>query len=125
MKVKLVLPNKIVLDTPADKVTAPGTGGSFQILPRHVDVAWTLEPGILVVTRDGEDAFYAVDSGVLVKQGDTVFISCFQAIKGEDLEALNEAVAANFRHLDEKEVAARKVLAKLETDTLRRFMEMD
>lgn len=125
MKVTLVLPNRIILDGEADKITAPGTGGAFQILPRHVDVVWTLEPGILVIVQDNEEIFYAIDHGLLVKQGGRVFITCFQAIKGEHLEDLNRAVEENFRNLDEKEINARKVLAKLETDTLRRFLEMD
>jgi F-type H+-transporting ATPase subunit epsilon len=125
MKVKLVLPNKIILDAAADKITAPGTGGAFQILPRHVDVVWTLEAGILIVTQEGVETFYAIDQGVLVKQGDTVFISCFQAIKGHQLEDLNKAVAENYRQLDDKEEKARKALVKLETDTLRRFLEKD
>jgi len=125
MRVKLVLPNKIILDAPASKITAPGTGGAFQILPRHVDVVWTLEAGILIIFQGEKETFYAIDQGVLVKQGDTVFISCFQAIKGEKLEDLNKAVTESFRQLDEKEVKARKALVKLETDTLRRLLEKD
>lgn len=126
MKVKLILPNKIILDIKAKKVTAPGTGGAFQILPRHVDVVWTLEAGILiVVSQEEEETFYAIDQGVLVKQGDTLYISCFQAIKGDQLEDLNKAVADSFRQLDEKEIMARKALVKLETDTLRRFLEIE
>jgi hypothetical protein len=68
--VRLMLPHKMLLETQAGKVTAPGAGGSFQLLPRHVDVVWSLHSGILQIDTPEGEVFYAIDRGVLVKEGD-------------------------------------------------------
>lgn len=126
MQVKMVLPYKTILDIPCMKITAPGQGGMFQILPRHVDLTWTLVPGILEIQDLQEKIlYYAVNKGVLVKVGPQVMISTFQAIQGESLEALHQAVQENFIKLSEREREAQLLLAKLESDTIKRFMELE
>lgn len=124
MRIKLILPNKTLLDKEVIKISAPGSEGSFQILPRHIDVAWSLDPGILSILDDDGPMFYAIYQGVLVKQGDTVFVTCYQAVEGDSLESLQETVIHNFKSLNEKEKKAREVLLKLESDTIRRFLDI-
>ena len=124
MRIKLILPNKTLLDKEVIKISAPGSEGSFQILPRHIDVAWSLDPGILSIEDEDGLTYYAIYQGVLVKQGDTVFVSCYQAIEGDSLESLQETVIHNFKSLNEKEKKAREVLLKLESDTIRRFLDI-
>lgn len=124
MRIKLILPYETLLDKEVKKITAPGTEGVFQILPKHVDGTWSLTSGILVLTTEKEE-YYAINTGVLVKQGTTVYLSCLQAIPGNSLETLNKTLQENLRVLNEKERKAREVLVRLETDTLKRFMEID
>lgn len=121
----MIVPSKSILNQEADKVTAPGSEGFFQILPRHVDFVSSLLPGILTITKDGSDLYYAIDRGFLVKKADLVYIACLQAIVGSDLESLSQTVADKFSQLDEKEKKINTVLRKLEADTMRRFLEMD
>ncbi len=123
--IKLTLPYETIIEKEVDKITAPGVEGSFQILPKHIDVVWTLQPGILILNTDDEDQYIAIDKGVLVKEDDIVYISVFKAIKGDSLENLNKALAENFKNLDDREKKAQKVLVKLETDTMQRFMEIE
>lgn len=125
MKIKIILPNATILDQQVDKITAPGTDGFFQILPRHVDFVSSLRPGILSVFADDSVVYYAINQGFLVKQKDIVYISCLQAIKGTSLETLSKTVADNFNRLDEKEKKTNEILVKLEADMLRMFMEID
>ena len=125
MRIKILLPYKTLLDADCNKITAPGKGGAFQILPRHVDVTWTLEPGILEVFYNDGEEYFAVDNGVLVKKGNNVYISVFRGIKGKTLEDLDNSVTEVFTKLSEKEKEARIILAKLETDTLRKFLELE
>jgi len=47
MRLRIFLPEKVLLDRPAAKVTAEGRSGSFGLLPRHVDFVEPLVPGIL------------------------------------------------------------------------------
>ncbi|MDO9494027.1 F0F1 ATP synthase subunit epsilon [Acetobacterium sp.] len=125
MLIKLVLPNETLLDQEVDKITAPGTMGSFQVLPRHIDVAWSLKPGILILAKDTQEDYYAIHQGILVKEGATVYVASFQAIKGNSLEDLYQVLVESFRVQDDQEKKAREILVKLEADTIRRFMEIE
>lgn len=124
MRLKLILPYKTILDQEVEKITAPGSNGDFQILPKHIDGTWTLRSGILTIFTD-KKTYYAINAGVLVKQGDIVYLSTFQAIHGESLEELSKTVRKNLQVLDEREKKAREVLLRLEADTVRRFVELD
>ena len=126
MRLKLILPYRTILDKNVEKITAPGSNGAFQVLPKHVDGTWTLESGILVISiEDGKDLYYAINQGVAVKEGDTIYISTFRAIAGESLEELSETVKKSLDELSSREKKAREVLIKLETDTVKKFMEID
>ena len=114
-----------MLDQEVNKITAPGAVGSFQILPRHIDVAWSLKPGILILEREHQEDYYAIHQGILIKQGATVYIASFQAIKGNSLEDLYQVLIKSYQIQDEQEQKAREILVKLEADTLRRFMEIE
>lgn len=125
MKLKLNIPYRNILNKSVDKISAPGSSGDFQILPKHVDATWTLKTGILTITSDDKDIYYAINQGVAVKEGDTVYISTFRAIAGDSLEELSQTLEESLKTLDEQEKKAREVLIRLETDTVKRFIEMD
>lgn len=126
MNVRILTPAKIVLETKANQVTAEGLEGSFTMLPGHIDYATALEAGILQV-RDREDRthYFAVDEGILVKQGDEVSISTPYAFGDDDLGTLMNHVREEFSKMNEKERETRKVLTRLETDFVRSLMELE
>lgn len=124
MRIKLILPYRTILDKEVKKITAPGSNGDFQILPKHIDGTWTLKAGILTITDD-KDQYYAINQGVVVKQANIVYLSTFQAIAGDSLEDLSKTVRESLKILDEREKKAREVLIRLEADTIRKFMEID
>ena len=66
--------------------------------------------------------YVAVDEGVLVKSGPDVLVSVRQAIGGTDLGQLRDAVEQEFLTLDEHEQSVRSVLAKMESDFIRRMV---
>jgi F-type H+-transporting ATPase subunit epsilon len=126
MTVRILTPSKIVLEQKAGKVTAEGMEGSFAMLPGHIDYAAALVPGIVEVTdQDQRRSYFAVDEGVLVKQGDDVTISTPYAFGDDDLGNLEAHVREEFSKIDEKERETRKVLTRLETDFVRRLMEIE
>jgi len=125
MRVRIIVPGKLFLDQEVDKITAPGAEGSFQILPRHIDVVWTLQSGILIVTTEKKDTYFAINQGVLVKEKDLVQISSYQVVESASLEELQETVEKNFRNLDEEEKKLSRILDKLEADTLIRLAELE
>jgi F-type H+-transporting ATPase subunit epsilon len=124
MKLKILLPTRIMMDQEVNKVIVEAADGSFGMLPRHIDFVAALVPGILSYeSDDGQEEFLAVDEGVLVKRGSEVLISTRDAIRGPELGKLRQMVKDRFQSLDDREKKSRTALAKLETDFVRRFLE--
>lgn len=125
LKLKILLPAGVLLEEEVEQVTAEAENGFFTILPRHIDFVAALVPGIFYyLTPDDKESFLALDEGILVKQGEQVYVSATRAIYGEDLEHLQETVENEMKQLGESEKKARTVMARLEADTLRRFTRL-
>lgn len=125
MRLKVMLPEKILLENEVSKVVAEAADGSFGILPRHIDMVAALVPGLMSFEDpEGEEEFLAVDGGMLVKQGKRILVSTRNAVRGPDLGTLRQTVRERFRNLDELEKKARSAMARLEADVARGFLEL-
>lgn len=125
MQAKVVLPSGVLLQEDIAKLVAEGQNGSFCLLPRHVDFASALVPGILALTRpDGEELFLAVDDGILVKRGREVLVATGNAVEGR-LGELRQAVRERSRRIGEREQQARVALDHLEASLVRRVFEWE
>jgi len=123
MNLKILQPFQIFAEKAGvSRVVAETREGSFGLLPHRLDCVAALTPGILIYETDGEGEVYvAVDEGVLVKTGPDVLISVRRALGGTDLGQLRDAVEQEFLTLDEREQSVRSVLAKMESDLIRRM----
>lgn len=125
MRLKVVLPNEVLLDVEVIKVMAEAENGAFCLLPRHIDMVTALVPSLFTyMLPDGQEVYLAVDEGTLVKCGPEVWVSTRHAVQGLDLGQLQQTIDVQFRTLDEREALARAVLVKLEADTVRRFVKL-
>lgn len=123
MNLKILLPFQIFADkTGVSRIVAETREGSFGLLPRRLDCVAALTPGILIyeIEKEGE-VYVAVDEGVLVKTGPDVLVSARRALGGTDLGQLRDAVEQEFLTLDQHEQSLRSVLAKMESDLIRRL----
>ena len=141
MTLKVLLPEKVLLSRAVRKVVAEGAGGSFGLLPRHVDFVEPLVPGILSFVEAGDleaeavetearsagatEIFMAVDEGVRVKCGSEVLGSVRNAVIGPELGTLEATVRDQFQRVDAFEGAMRTALAKLEAEVMRRFVDLE
>jgi F-type H+-transporting ATPase subunit epsilon len=126
MNFKVLLPFGIFADlTGVSRIVAETHEGSFGLLPHRLDCIAALSPGILIyqTSSDGE-VFLAVDQGVLVKTGPDVLVSVRRALSGSDLGQLRQAVERQFLALDQRELDVRAVVAKMETDLVRRMARL-
>jgi len=123
MNLKILLPFQIFAEKAGvSRIVAETPVGSFGLLPHRLDCVAALTPGILVYETDGEGEVYvAVDVGVLVKTGRDVLISVRRALGGTDLSQLRDAVEQEFLTLDAHEQSVRSVLAKMESNLIRRM----
>lgn len=125
MRLKILLPSEVMLDAPVRKVVAEAQDGWFGLLPRHIDTVTALVPGVLIyVDSEGVERFLGIDEGILVKCGADVQVSTRNAVRGDDLQSLRQAVRAQFVELGDRERSARSALARLEAGVVRRFIEL-
>lgn len=125
MRLKVLLPTDVLVDEEVSKVTAEAANGSFCLLPKHVDFAAALVPGLLSYeAADGQEVFIAADEGVLVKRGPSVMVSVRRGVAGGELGSLHRAVQERFLRQDEREREVRSVMAKIEAGFVRRFLEV-
>ena len=125
LHLKILLPTEILVDAPVARVLAEAEDGWFCLLPRHVDFAAALAPGVLCYrTPDGPERYAALDAAILLKCGAEVLVSAQRGVRGDALETLETLVRERFLELDEQARRARAALARLEASTLRRFREL-
>lgn len=125
MKLRVMVPDGILLEADAAKIVAEAVNGSFCLLPKHVDFVAALVPGLFsYTTGDGKEAYLALSDGILVKQGDQVLVSVVNGAAGAELGRLRELVERQFTVLEDRERRARSALARLEADFVRRFIEL-
>src|SRR2546426_7762134 len=54
LRLRVVTPQRLLLDEEIDEVTAPGTVGEFGVFPNHITFLSSLEPGRLTYKRGGQ-----------------------------------------------------------------------
>jgi F-type H+-transporting ATPase subunit epsilon len=63
LRLRIVTPERLLLDEDVDEVTAPGTEGEFGVLPNHTTFLSSLQPGRLMYKRSGQTHVMAVSGG--------------------------------------------------------------
>ena len=94
LELRVVTPQREVLDETVAMVTAEGTLGQFGVLPQHIAFVTSLEPGILTAkTTGGQEHKIAVKGGFAEVRDDVV------TILADDVVAPGEIDAAKAREL--------------------------
>jgi F-type H+-transporting ATPase subunit epsilon len=127
MHLKILLPSQIFADKPSvSRIVAETREGSFGLLPHRLDCIAALVPGILIYENEGEGEVYvAVEEGVLVKTGQDVIVSVRNAISGNDLARIQDAVEREFLNQNEWEQSVRLAITKMESSITRHFVEFN
>jgi len=125
MHLKILLPYEIFADVKGVKrIVVETTAGSHGILPRRLDCAAALQAGILLYETNEGEKYVAINEGILIKTGQEVLVSVRNAIGDAPLGELKKMVREEMLALDELEVDARTVMAKLETGFLQSFQKL-
>jgi F-type H+-transporting ATPase subunit epsilon len=125
MRLQVLLPTEVLVDEKTVKVIAEADNGSFCLLPRHIDLVSTLVPSILCFYDEANhEHFAAIDTGILVKCGQDVFVSTLNGVRGADLVSLQALIKDRFLNLQEHDRKVRAALARLEAGALRGFTEI-
>jgi F-type H+-transporting ATPase subunit epsilon len=121
----IATPASLLVDTDdVRSLRAEDMSGAFGVLPGHADLLTVLPPFVVRWTRSGEATRYcALSDGVLtVSGGDRVAIACRQGTVGDDLAALEAAVAAERSAELDADRRARVEQTRLHARALRQLM---
>ena len=122
MRLKVLVPAKVIVDLEVDKVTAKSPDGYFCLLPHHVDFVSALAPGILTYEDEGgREVSLAIDEGTLAKCSSEVIVATRFAIgrpKGPDMRTSRVPSLP----LDEAESRCRVIIAELENEFMKQLL---
>lgn len=113
LKLKVVTPDKVLIDEIIDSVSIPTTSGMITVLSKHVPLVSTIKAGEMVVKKAGTGMGYAVFKGLVNvrphRKGITEVVVLLE--RSEPIEELDHARA-------EEALARAKALAEEKEDDL-------
>ncbi len=86
LRLRLVTPERLLLDEEVDEVTASGGMGEFGVLPHHITFLSTLEPGRLTYKKGGQTHRLAVSSGFAEVVDDVITVLADAAEFAEEID---------------------------------------
>jgi F-type H+-transporting ATPase subunit epsilon len=131
MNLKILQPDKLLVDEQVSKVTVEDVKGALTLLPQHIDFTTKLVPSILsyvtapVENKPAQTMHAAIDESILVKKEAQVFIATREGICCSELEQLRQAMRQRFQQRDRRELKARTVLTRLESSIMKQFIELE
>lgn len=110
LKLKIVTPERLILEETVDQVTLPTTEGEITILPDHIPLVVGLASGDVVATVGGENVPMAVSGGFLEVKKDE---------SGNTLVAVLADFAEHVTEISDEKIEQ----AKAKAEELRKKME--
>ena len=108
LHIEIVAPDERVFRGEAQAIRAPGTQGSFQVLPQHAPMIAALGVGpLFVTTAEGERVTYATSGGFLEVLDDRV------TVLAETVEPATDIDVDRARHAEQR---ARRLLESREEE---------
>ena len=104
LRLEIVTPEAIVFSEDVDMVTLPAIEGQMGVYPHHLRLITQIEPGEIIVHKDGQDRYLAVGEGLVEVTGSRVAIVTDMAIPSEKIDEakVEEARARAAARLQEK-----------------------
>jgi F-type H+-transporting ATPase subunit epsilon len=92
-QLRIVTPERLLLDEQVDEVVAPGAAGEFGVLPDHIAFLTTLAPGRLIYKAGGQRQVIAIYGGYAEVADNvmTVLADGAETAQQIDLEAARQA----------------------------------
>ncbi len=87
LRLRLVTPERLLLDEEVDEVTAPGTVGEFGVFPNHTTFLSSLQPGRLSYKQGGQSQSLAVSDGFAEVVDNLMTVLCTDAAYANEIDA--------------------------------------
>ncbi len=104
LHLKIVTPEKLLVDEEVSQVNVSTEQGQLGILPHHINLMAKLEPGELIIKRGGKTDTLAVGDGFIQVAQNTLTIMTDLASYAQDIDerAVEEAKKRAEQALDQK-----------------------
>ena len=86
IRLDIVTAEKLVFSKDVEVIVAPGIEGQLGILPHHAPLMTMLQPGELLVRKEGEELRLAISGGFLEVRPDRVIILADTAERVEEID---------------------------------------
>lgn len=124
LKFEIVTAESVIYSDDVDIVVAPGIQGQMGILPSHAPLLTTLQPGELVVRKDGEETAIFVSGGFLEIMQDRVTVLADTAERAEEIDIARAEEAKVRAEERVKEHVPEMDLARVEAALRRSLMRL-
>lgn len=81
IKLKIISPEKVILEKSVGSVTVPAISGPLHVLPRRAPYISSLDVGVAVVNADGARKVFFVEGGVVEIKNDTCVVLTNSALQ--------------------------------------------
>jgi F-type H+-transporting ATPase subunit epsilon len=95
MQLEIITAEQQVYGDEVDLVVAPGIEGELGILAHHAPLMTALQPGEILIRKDGEETYLAVTGGFLEVMGNKVTILADACERSDEIDEERAQVAVN------------------------------
>ena len=93
MLLEIITAEQQIYGDEVEMVVAPGVDGQLGILPHHAPLMTMLQPGEILIRKDGADTFMVVTGGFMEVLGNKVIILADAAERTEEIDEARAQVA--------------------------------
>jgi F-type H+-transporting ATPase subunit epsilon len=86
LRLEIITAERQVLADDIDILVAPGIEGELGILPHHAPLMTMLQPGELLIKKDGEETYMVVTGGFLEVRPDKVIVLADTCERAEEID---------------------------------------
>ena len=86
MRLEIITAERQVYGEDVDALVAPGIEGQLGILPHHAPLMTALQPGELLIRKDGEETYLAVTGGFMEVIGNKVTILADACERSDEID---------------------------------------
>ena len=112
MRLEIITAEREVYADDVDVLVAPGIEGQLGILPHHAPLMTVLQPGELLIRKDGEETYLAVSGGFLEVIGNKVTILADACERSDEIDEERAQAAMDRAREDLSRVEVNQQLAQ-------------
>jgi len=86
IKFKIVTPERVVFEDEVSQITLPVTDGQVTILPNHRSYIASLNPGELMVKKEGKEHWISISGGFVEFHGNELTVLADTAERAEEID---------------------------------------